>query len=95
MSIKYEYGFDLDLGAPLANDIARTVRTLQGLELAEDKISADEDYVWWNPLGTYILYNDGDVAFYFCKGYLRINGWDLTQKTDREQSFNFLKQFAL
>ncbi len=50
------------------------------------------DYVWWNPLGTYIMWNDGGgAAYYFTKNYLRISGWDLHDKEDIQKCLEYLR----
>lgn len=85
MKYKYEY-FELDISSVTREDIATVVSLIHGGGV---KISCD--YVWWNPLGSYVMWCDGDNwSFYFCKNYIRIKGINIFDQKDIEKAIEYL-----
>lgn len=91
--MKYEYNnMELNFDKIKSFDIASAVAILQNIELP----SIEVEYVWWNPLGNYVMWQDGNgTTYYFCKKYLRINGWDFTSKAERSLAFDHLNKKQL
>lgn len=90
--MKYEYeNMELDFNNIESFDIASAVAILQNIEHPSIEI----EYVWWNPLGNYVLWSDGQTSYYFCKKYLRIKGWNFTTKAERQLAFDFLNKKQL
>lgn len=54
---------------------------------------AYEDYIWWNPLGNYVSYNDGGTwSFLICRKFIKIKGLDIFNQKDVDEAINFLPQ---
>lgn len=87
MTAKYFYNdFELDFNKVTSFDIAATVAIMDYPEAP----NPESEYVSWNTLGNYIMWSDGNRTYYFCKKYLRINGWDFTNENDRINAFTYL-----
>ena len=87
--MKYQYNtWELNFDRIKSFDIAATVSILQNIESPP---TPSEEYVWWHPFGNYVMWSDGGgTTYYFCKKYLRINGWDFTTKAERQLAFDYL-----
>ena len=96
--MKYYYeGFELNFDLIHNDDVAKAINELSydPLETSVRDLSEMEQYIWWNPLGNYIQWNDGGISsYYITRKYLRVNGWDLHNPDEIERCLNFLSQFA-
>lgn len=55
--------------------------------------NADECYIWWNPLGNYVSYNNGGTwSFLICRKYIKIKGLDIFNQKEIDEAINFLPQ---
>ena len=55
--------------------------------------SSNEDYIWWNPLGSYVSYNNGGTwSFIFCRKYIKIKGLDIFNQKQIDEDLKCLPQ---
>lgn len=83
--------FELDLDKISTEDVAQAIN-----QLNEYDDNPKTEYVWWNPLGNYVSWNDGSgTSYYFTKKYLRVTGWDLWNPKEYGRLFEFIKMFKV
>jgi hypothetical protein len=87
MGKHYYKNFELNMDISAIN-IANALNSMR-----EDYKGYSEDSVGWNPLGTYVFYNDGGLCtYYFTKKYLNVSGWDLHDACEINKCFDYLRK---
>jgi len=87
--MKFYYGFTIDFDKISNENVMEFISKVYDIDYTKD-----QDFIWWNILGNYIFWWDGEAnVFYICRDYVNIKGWQRYKNDDVKKAIAYLIEF--